>query len=99
MQTDQALLTRFICKVRCFRRHFLAKYCCHRNEPRLLAPQFSRLFWGEQPPFASIGRGGRYSFGDMASPNDVPAPRRHRTGSTALPAVPLIVLPAALEDF
>src|SRR2546430_5177376 len=24
---------------------------------------FGRLFWGEQPPFTPIGRGGRYFFG------------------------------------
>src|SRR5207249_160608 len=25
--------------------------------------RLSRLFWGEQPPFTPIGRGGRYFFG------------------------------------
>jgi hypothetical protein len=24
----------------------------------------SKMFWGEQPPVMSIGRGGRYFFGD-----------------------------------
>ena len=34
------------------------------------------MFWGEQPPFTSIGCGGRYFFGDMRSVNpDKPATR------------------------
>jgi hypothetical protein len=53
-----------------------AKYCKPAREARkfpqnfvattrklgYLPPQFSRLFWGEQPPFTPIGRGGRYFF-------------------------------------
>jgi hypothetical protein len=34
-----------------------------------LQRSFPRLFWGEQPPFTSIGRGGRYFFDDE-NPND-----------------------------
>jgi hypothetical protein len=41
----------------------LAKICCYPSEARLLTRSFQRLFWGEQPPFTSIGRGGRYFFG------------------------------------
>jgi len=41
------------------------KFCCHQPQARLVADQgFLRLFWGEQPPFTPIGRGGRYFFGD-----------------------------------
>src|SRR5712692_8644862 len=35
-----------------------------------LQRSFPRLFWGEQPPFTSIGRGGRYFFDDEARKND-----------------------------
>src|ERR1700746_1979318 len=58
------IITCFRCKVRNIVRQFPANCCCLRRDPRLLASQFSRLFWGEQPPFASIGRGGRYFFND-----------------------------------
>src|SRR5262249_5489760 len=43
-------------------KNFNIKFCCHQPEARLVASRFSRLFWGEQPPFTSIGRGGRYFF-------------------------------------
>jgi hypothetical protein len=48
--------------------------------------QFFRLFWGEQPPFTPIGRGGRYFFG--ASKENVQQPalssaERSRMGSTS----------------
>jgi hypothetical protein len=39
--------------------NFSDKICCDLMEARLVAPSFSRLFWGEQPPFTPIGRGGR----------------------------------------
>jgi hypothetical protein len=38
-------------------------FCCGIDQARLLAPQLYKLFWGEQPPFTPIGRGGRYFFG------------------------------------
>jgi len=46
---------------------FLAKICCYHSQARLLTRRFPRLFWGEQPPFTSIGRGGRYFFGGEKS--------------------------------
>jgi len=73
--------TRFHCKVPAFIPQFPANCCCLRLDPRLLAAQFSRLFWGEQPPFASIGRGGRYSFRALRS--QTPNPQR-RTVSTSI---------------
>jgi hypothetical protein len=43
-------------------------------------PSFPRVFWGEQPPFTSIGRGGRYFFGvkrKRSTPNVQPASAVH----------------------
>src|SRR6266480_2833660 len=42
---------------------FHINFCCDQPQARLVASKFSRLFWGEQPPFTPIGRGGRYFFG------------------------------------
>ena len=45
----------------------------HKKEKKFVATALKlgyrsadkKMFWGEQPPFTSIGRGGRYFFGDM----------------------------------
>jgi hypothetical protein len=56
------------------------------------------MFWGEQPPFTSIGCGGRYFFGDMRSVNpDIPAARRRFSWPAAFTLSVLIV--AALSVF
>jgi hypothetical protein len=42
---------------------FRLKFSCRPHQVHLLDSQFSRLFWGEQPPFASFrGVGGGTSF-------------------------------------
>jgi len=41
---------------------FVAAHCKHAYFVR----SFGRLFWGEQPPFTSFGRGGRYFFALIA---------------------------------
>ena len=43
---------------------------------------FGRLFWGEQPPFASFGRGGRYFF--ALKHDEQPTPRRKSPWPVAL---------------
>src|SRR5437762_11687019 len=48
----------FVCVI-----FFHINFCCDQPQARLVASKFSRLFWGEQPPFTPIGRGGRYFFG------------------------------------
>ena len=50
------------------------------------------MFWGEQPPFTSIGRGGRYFFGDMRlmSPDSF-KPRRRFSWPLAFTLIVLIV--------
>lgn len=56
------------------------------------------MFWGEQPPFTSIGRGGRYFFGDMRSVNpDQTAARRKFSWPAAFTLAVLII--AALSAF
>jgi hypothetical protein len=45
-------------------KHKLAEICCGAAQARLIAAQIYKLFWGEQPPFTPIGRGGRYFFKD-----------------------------------
>ncbi len=53
------------------------------------------MFWGEQPPFMSFGRGGRYFFGVMPSSQiNQPAPPQRRVGCPL--AAFLIVLVLAL---
>src|SRR5438477_3229673 len=49
----------FVCVI-----FFHINFCCDQPQARLVASKFSRLFWGEQPPFTPIGRGGRYFFGE-----------------------------------
>src|SRR6266513_1191158 len=62
----------FVCVI-----FFHINFFCDQPQARLVASKFSRLFWGEQPPFTPIGRGGRYFFGRnrmtklMTTPFDV----------------------------
>ena len=52
------------------------------------------MFWGEQPPFMSFGRGGRYFFGLMESQHNRPAAgkNRRRLGWPAVLALIVLVL-------
>src|ERR1700746_1840228 len=43
-------------------RRKLSEICCDWPEAGLVASKFSRMFWGEQPPFTPIACGGRYFF-------------------------------------
>src|SRR5262245_16479311 len=56
--------------------------CCGIDQARLLAPQLYKLFWGEQPPFTSIGRGGRYFFGDNRSKRQLSTSNLQMVNST-----------------
>jgi len=55
---------------------------------------FGRLFWGEQPPFTSIGRGGRYFF--WVDRMTAAPPRRERKFSWALAFTLVFLIMAAL---
>ena len=58
------------------------------------------MFWGEQPPFMSIGHGGRYFFGEIFPVNDIPpTPRRRSAWPLAFILVALIVAAVVVTIF
>jgi uncharacterized protein DUF4230 len=62
--------------------------------------EFERLFWGEQPPFMSFGRGGRYFFGLMELDRDRTAAQGNprRLGWPAVILLTVLIL-ASLAAF